>query len=71
MEFICSRGCGFRVHDRYFRDKPQYSPGICPRCNGPVSVVHDGQDSHVPGYHVLLRDEGNHSAGDIVAEATP
>jgi len=49
FDLICSRwphtGCGFRVHDRYFRDKPKFAPGLCPRCNGRISVVDQNTDN--------------------------
>lgn len=49
MEIICGRKgtCGFRAHERYFLDKTQFTPGICPVCNGPVVVVEDGTDTAV------------------------
>lgn len=57
MEVICNRnqtgGCGFRVHDRYFEEKiKRFSPGVCPRCAGPVIVVESGTDTPVIGKSV-------------------
>lgn len=50
MELICTRGsCGFRVHERYFLDKVQFTPGICPVDNGPLKVVDDATDQGVTG----------------------
>lgn len=49
LDVVCSRGvvggCGFRVHDRYFETKTRFAPGVCPRCNGPVTVVLAGTDT--------------------------
>jgi len=57
MEFdlICSRwpvtGCGFRVHDRYFKEKPKYASGLCPRCMGRISVVDKNTDDVSTTHH--------------------
>lgn len=53
MEITCSNGvCAFRVDDRYFRDKPRFTPGICPNCNSPVQVVETHTTQRVTGAHV-------------------
>jgi hypothetical protein len=48
FDLICSRwpvtGCGFRVPERYFRDKPKFAVGLCPRCSGRISVVDHNTD---------------------------
>lgn len=49
MELICERGCGLRVHDRYFLDKTQFTAGICPNCNGPIKIVDDHTDKKTTG----------------------
>ena len=44
MQIVCgnvSNPCGFRVHDRYYSDKPRFARGICARCQSPLRIVHD------------------------------
>jgi len=66
MEIICTRKCGFRVHDRYFLDKTQFAPGICPRCSGGTLVVTKGTDTPT-GHRVLLEPVlGGDRAGTVV-----
>jgi len=67
MELICARGDGFRVDKDYFLRKLRFSPGICPRCSGPIHVVADGTDTRVKNARVLLRAEGSQPAGLVVA----
>lgn len=50
VEVICGRGCGFRVHSRYYEQKTRFAPGICARCNGPIVVVWAKTDVAAPGY---------------------
>jgi len=48
VELICTRpNCSFRVHDRYFRDKARFTPGICPVDGGPIRVVTDHTDQQI------------------------
>lgn len=48
MELICIRPmCSFRVHDRYFRDKARFTPGICPVDGGPLRIVTDHTDQAI------------------------
>jgi len=36
---VCgNQQCSFRVHDRYFEDKRQFAPGVCPNCGGVIEV---------------------------------
>lgn len=55
-EIICGRvpNCGFRVHEEYFKLKPRFAPGVCPRCGGPVVIVEARTDKPVEGYHINL-----------------
>ena len=60
MQLICGRvpNCGFRAHDRYFSEKLRFMAGVCPRCNGPVTVVEDYTDTRVP--HASIETNPNH-----------
>jgi hypothetical protein len=51
MQVMCGRtpNCGFRVHDRYYVEKPQFARNICARCNGPILIVADDTDDKVQG----------------------
>lgn len=66
IEIICGRGCGFRVGPDYYLDKPRFAPGICARCNGPVSYVRAGTDDQVEGVRMVLAGPG---AGRLVMES--
>lgn len=59
MEIICGRrpNCGFRVHSRYYFDKPKFAPRVCARCNGPLQYVDDNTDDAVLGYE--MGDDGS------------
>lgn len=50
-QVICGRtsSCGFRVHARYFFEKPRFDRSQCPRCGGPLLVVSQGTDNAVAG----------------------
>lgn len=66
MELICSRsGCAFRVHERYFREKSRFMPGICPNCSGPIRIVQDHTDTLVVGRRIET-DPGEHNFGLVV-----
>jgi len=58
MEVICARvpNCGFRVHDRYYLEKPRFAPRICVRCNGPIKIVHADTDDVAQGF--VMDDRG-------------
>jgi len=66
MQIICDRTgtCGFRVHERYFLEKEQFSPGVCPRCGGPLRIVNDYTDEKVPGA-VMNLDQDSRDRGKI------
>ena len=53
-QIICARtsSCGFRVHERYFYEKPQFHKSACPRCGGPLRVVDFGTDNISEGQRV-------------------
>jgi hypothetical protein len=63
-EIICTHvTCTFRVHARYFQDKPRFTAGVCPVDNGPVSIVEARTDTVVPGLEfVTERHLGNYGA---------
>jgi len=71
MQVICARGCGFRVHDRYFETKKQFSPGICPRsnCGGPLEIVEDFTDKVVPGAKMITNPKDGVLGAVIVGGA--
>lgn len=52
MEIQCKRHCGFRVDDMYFVRKTRFTPGLCPRCNGPIEIVNENTDDIIPGAKV-------------------
>jgi len=53
VQIICERpGCAFRVHDRYFLDKVQFSAGSCPVDAGPLAVVADYTDRKETRFHL-------------------
>tara|TARA_Y100000034_G_scaffold100070_1_gene123215 strand:- start:219 stop:437 length:219 start_codon:yes stop_codon:yes gene_type:complete len=54
VEIVCAAKDGFRVHERYFVDKPRFAPGVCPRCGGPVHVVKPATYTRVEGAAVSL-----------------
>jgi len=46
-QYICTRLCGFRVHDRYWLDNPHFTPAICPNDGGPIQIVADYTDEPI------------------------
>jgi len=69
-ELICTRTpkCGFRAYEEYFVDKKRFSPGICPNCGGPISVVEKGTDNIQSNLHVAMLDDPKHRPGSIIRE---
>lgn len=66
MQVICARNCGFRVDSGYFRRKPKFTPGICPRCAGPIQVVNDYTDTKTKGYAMDV-DPRSATYGSIIS----
>ena len=69
-QVICDRvaTCGFRVHEYYFAQKPQFTPGICPRCGGPLRIVKAFTDEKIVGATMDL-DIDSRSRGKITVPA--
>ena len=65
IQVICARNCGFRVHDRYFEQKTQFQPGVCPRCSGPLNIVEAYTDNVIAGATMVL-DRKSSDAGKVV-----
>jgi len=61
--------CGFRVHDQYFRQKPRFAPGVCPRCNGPIKIVEAYTENVVAGARMSL-EKPEDGGGQILAAGT-
>ena len=62
--------CGFRVHDQYFRLKSRFAPGICPRCNGPISIVEAYTEVVIPGAYMSLLKPGE-GGGQVLGISAP
>ncbi len=66
VQIICDRtdSCGFRVHERYFSEKKQFMPGVCPRCGGPLRIVDAYTDNKIEGATMEM-DVDSRSRGKI------
>lgn len=67
VQVKCANNCGFRVHDRYFEQKKRFSPGLCPRCNSPISIVKPFTDTVVVGAR-MVTDPHASNAGEIITK---
>jgi len=71
VHVICgsSQRCGFRVDSGYFARKTRFAPGICPGCNGPLSIVEAYTENVVQGSRMVLgpNDVSGRSPGTIVS----
>lgn len=58
IEIVCSRRCGFRVHERYYYEKrDRFAPGLCARCSSPLQYVERGTDVEVLGVEMVLEGD--------------
>ena len=53
--------CGFRVHDRNYEEKTQFTTSICARCNGPIKIVKENTTEVIEGATMSLTGEINES----------
>ena len=73
VHIICGArpSCGFRVHDRYYVDKPRFAPGVCARCSGPIILVEPYTNTAVIGYKMSIKPDDPGRPGSIIEEEVP
>jgi len=65
------QNCGFVVHDRYFADKPRFTPGICPACGGNLHVVDPFTETKSTTHRLGVDPSVSREYGHVVPILTP